>query len=139
MDAAYAYGAGTSFLAPFFGRRFEGYSNFYFLCIIWAESLMIPFTCMKRNKNKNGSYIIFVPAFCDLAHLLLQTLDQYNMCLSLPLSSIHPLYTLQLEMHHCQETTVRVTYRLRHSRLVIYILSITDADNDSVLKVYIRG
>lgn len=50
---SYAYGAGTSFLAPLFGRRsakaqrVKGYSNFYSLCIIWAESLMIPSICMK--------------------------------------------------------------------------------------------
>jgi hypothetical protein len=85
MDAAYAFGAGTTFLAHlYFGagsrkaRRVQGYSNFYFLFIIWAESLMIPFICMKRYKNKNESYVLSAQRF--VIHLYLSSLVLFSVC-----------------------------------------------------------
>jgi hypothetical protein len=115
MDAAYAFGAGTTFLAHlYFGagsrkaRRVQGYSNFYFLFIIWAESLMIPFICMKRYKNKNESYVLSVQRI--VIRLYLSSLVLFSVCtvylsiyaafrFSIHVKRISSLNILLLSMH----------------------------------------
>jgi hypothetical protein len=69
---------------------------FLFLFIIWAESLMIPFICTKRYKNKNESYVISIQRFVN--HLYLSSSVLVSACTAVFSLSIYTAFCFSIHV-----------------------------------------